>query len=126
MIGLLERVTDHLAEPGSVLPRERLWQVRAGQVVLATGAIERPLVFPGNDRPGIMLAGAARTYLHRYGVKVGKRVVVATSDDGAYRAASICTRLGCAVAGIIDQRAGAGQRGGGSGACRLACASTPA
>ena len=60
----LERaLTDHLAAPPSQLPRERLWQVRAREVVLATGAIERPLVFPGNDRPGIMLAGAARTYL---------------------------------------------------------------
>ena len=49
-------MTDHLAEPDPRLPRERLWQVRAKQVVLATGAIERPLVFPGNDRPGIMLA----------------------------------------------------------------------
>ena len=49
--------------PAADLPRERLWQVRAREVVLATGAIERPLVFPGNDRPGIMLAGAARSYL---------------------------------------------------------------
>ena len=71
MIGLVERVTDHLANPPAGLPRERLWHVRADRVVLATGAIERPLVFPGNDRPGVMLAGAARTYLHRYGVKVG-------------------------------------------------------
>ena len=70
-----------------MLPRERLWQVRAERVMLATGAIERPMVFPGNDRPGIMLAGAARTYLHRYGVKVGNRVVIATADDSAYRAA---------------------------------------
>ena len=55
-VGLAERVTDHLADPGHELPRERLWQVRAKQVVLATGAIERPLVFPDNDRPGVMLA----------------------------------------------------------------------
>src|SRR6185436_226792 len=55
-IGLAERLTDHLAGPDARLPRERLWQVRAGQVVLATGAIERPLVFPENDRPGTMLA----------------------------------------------------------------------
>ena len=53
------------------MPRERLWQVRAQQVVLATGAIERPLVFPDNDRPGIMLADAARTYVNRYGVRAG-------------------------------------------------------
>ena len=57
-IGLAERVTDHLASPAADLPRERLWQVRAKEVVLATGAIERPLVFPHNDLPGIMLAGA--------------------------------------------------------------------
>src|SRR5438874_200317 len=62
MIGLAERVTDHLADPAESLPRERLWHVRAREVVIATGAIERPMVFPGNDRPGIMLADAARSY----------------------------------------------------------------
>ena len=65
---LLESVTDHLADPPPHLPRQRWWKVRAGRVVLATGATERPLVFPGNDRPGVMLAAAARTYatdLHR-------------------------------------------------------------
>ena len=86
------------------LPRERLWQVRAGRVVLATGAIERPLVFPGNDRPGIMLAAAARLYLHRYGVKVGRRVVIATADDSAYRAAIDLHAAGVTIAGIVDQR----------------------
>jgi len=65
MIGLAERLTDHLADLQSA-PRERLWQVRAKEVVIAAGAIERPLVFPGNDRPGIMLADAARTYAVRY------------------------------------------------------------
>jgi sarcosine oxidase subunit alpha len=104
MIGLLQRVTDHLAEPAATLPRERLWLVRAGRVVLATGAIERPLVFPGNDRPGVMLADAARTYLHRYGVKVGSRVVVATRDDSAYRAATDLHAAGVAIAAIVDQR----------------------
>ena len=104
MIGLVERVTDHLADPSTVLPRERLWHVRAERVVLATGAIERPLVFPGNDRPGVMLAGAARTYLHRYGVTVGKRVVVATADDSAYRAAVDLHAAGVAIAGIVDRR----------------------
>ncbi|HMI38095.1 MAG TPA: 2Fe-2S iron-sulfur cluster-binding protein, partial [Steroidobacteraceae bacterium] len=70
MVGLCERLSDHLAVPPSGLPRERLWQVRAREVVLASGAIERPLVFPGNDRPGVMLASAARSYLNRYGVRV--------------------------------------------------------
>ncbi|HEX3576065.1 MAG TPA: sarcosine oxidase subunit alpha family protein [Rhodopila sp.] len=104
MIGLLQRLTDHLAEPSPLLPRERLWHIRAERVVLATGAIERPLVFPGNDRPGVMLAGAARTYLHRYGVKVGKRVMIATTNDSAYRAATDLYAAGVAVAGIVDQR----------------------
>jgi sarcosine oxidase subunit alpha len=104
MIGLVQRLTDHLSEPQASLPRERLWQVRAGRVVLATGAIERPLIFPGNDRPGIMLAEAARVYLHRYGVKVGNRVVIATAGDSAYRAATDLHEAGVAVAGIVDRR----------------------
>ena len=76
-----ERVSDHLAAPDPKLPRERLWQVRAKRVVLATGAHERPLVFPDNDRPGIMLADAARGFLARYGVKPGARAVIATAHD---------------------------------------------
>ncbi|MGH7119607.1 MAG: sarcosine oxidase subunit alpha family protein [Acetobacteraceae bacterium] len=104
MLGLAERVTDHLAGPDPRLPRERLWQVRAKQVVLAAGAIERPLVFPGNDRPGVMLADAARTYLERYGVKCGARAVVVTAHDAAYRAALSLHRAGVAVAAIADTR----------------------
>ncbi len=104
LIGLVERLTDHIAVPDPATPRERLWQVRAGRVILATGAIERPLVFPGNDRPGVMLAGAARTYLHRYGVRVGQRVVVATADDSAYRAAADLHAAGVTIAAVVDQR----------------------
>ena len=102
-LGLAERLTDHLADPGD-RARERLWQVRAKQVSLATGAIERPLVFAGNDRPGIMLAGAARTYLDRYGVLVGKRVVVFTACDTAYAAAVALHRAGSQVVAILDLR----------------------
>jgi len=105
MIGLAERVTDHLAQPDPRLPRERLWQVRAAQVVLAAGALERPLVFPENDRPGIMLAGAARTYLGRYGVACGRRAVVVTAHDQAYRAALDLHAAGVAIAAIVDVRA---------------------
>jgi sarcosine oxidase subunit alpha len=104
LIGLSERVTEHWAEPDPRMPRERLWQVRAGRVILAAGAIERPVVFPGNDRPGIMLAGAARTYLHRYGVKVGSTVAIITADDSAYRAAADLHAAGVAVVAVIDQR----------------------
>ena len=86
------------------MPRERLWRVRAKRVVLATGAIDRPLVFAGNDRPGVMLAGAARTYLNRYGVKVGNRPVVVTSHDSAYLAAFDLATAGVGVGAIIDVR----------------------
>src|SRR6202046_201274 len=101
-IGLCQRLTDHLASPPAHLPRERLWQVRARHVVLATGAIERPLVFPGNDRPGILLAGAAQTYLNRYGVRVGERVVIVTADDAAYQAGLDLHAAGAVVVAIAD------------------------
>jgi len=108
LIGLCERLTDHLAEPAPGAARERLWQVRAGEVVLATGAIERPLVFPGNDRPGVMLAGAARAYLHRHGVCVGRRIVLVTGSDAAYAAALDLKAAGATVALIADTRASPG------------------
>ncbi len=104
LVGLSER----LAEPGLLAdpkpPRERLWRMRAGEVVLATGAIERPLIFADNDRPGIMLAGAARPYLNLHGVKVGERVVVVTAHDEAYRAALDLHEAGVAVELIADLR----------------------
>jgi sarcosine oxidase, subunit alpha len=103
-IALAERLTDHLARPAPPAPRERLWQVRAKHVVLATGAIERPLVFAGNDRPGIMLAGAARVYLNRYGVRPGTRAVVFTACDTAYEAALDLKRAGLEIALIADVR----------------------
>ena len=78
--------------------------MRARRVVLATGAIERPLVFPGNDRPGILLAGAAQTYLNRYGAKVGNRVMIITADDAAYQAALDLHAAGTAVSAIADLR----------------------
>ena len=102
-IGIVERVSDHLAEPGNP-PRERLWQVRARRIVLATGAHERPLVFPGDDRPGVMLADAARVYAHRHGVLVGRRIVVAAAHDSAYAAALDLQRAGAHIALIADLR----------------------
>jgi sarcosine oxidase subunit alpha len=104
LIGLNERLTDHLDSPPDHLPRERLWQVRARQVLLATGALERPLIFPGNDKPGVMLAGAAHTYLHRYGVRVGSKAVIVTCDDDAYRTALDLKAAGIEIAAIADVR----------------------
>ena len=105
LLGLNQRLTDHLAEPPTELARERLWQVRAQEVVLATGAIEQPLVFPGNDRPGIMLAGAALRYLQQYAVLPGRRVVIATACDSAYRAALELQAAGAHIVEFIDLRA---------------------
>ena len=104
--GLYERVTDHLgryAVPEQV--RGRFWKVRARQVVLATGSHERPLVFDGNDRPGVMLASAARTYANRYGAVPGKRPVVFTTNDSAYKAALDLHNKGSKVVAIVDLRA---------------------
>jgi sarcosine oxidase subunit alpha len=104
LVGLNERLTDHLASLPTHLPRERTWQVRAKEVVLATGAIERPLVFPGNDRPGVMLASAARTYVNRYGVLPGTHAVVVAAHDEAYRAALDLGKAGVEIALIVDIR----------------------
>jgi sarcosine oxidase, subunit alpha len=106
MLGLNQRLSDHLRELPPDLPRERQWHVRAREVVLATGAIERPLVFPGNDRPGIMLAGAARTWLNRYAVLPGTRAVIVTAADEACTAALELQQRGVYVAVVADVRAG--------------------
>ncbi|MGY6569338.1 MAG: 2Fe-2S iron-sulfur cluster-binding protein, partial [Salinarimonas sp.] len=102
---LFENCTDHLplSQAGDG-PRHRLWRVRAQQVVLATGAIERPLVFNGNDRPGIMLASAARTFLHRYGVRPGDHAAIFTNNDDAWQSAFDLHDAGARIAAIIDTR----------------------
>jgi sarcosine oxidase subunit alpha len=103
-VSLLERRTDHLGELAPPeLARQRLWSVRAKQVILATGAHERPIVFPGNDRPGVMLASAVRTYLNRYAVAAGKAVVVFTNNDSAYATAQDLGRSGVKVT-VVDSR----------------------
>lgn len=109
LVGLCQKLTDHLAELPAHVPRERLWRVRAAQVILAQGAIERPLVFDGNDRPGIMLAGAAQTYLNRFGVKVGNRNVIVTAHDSAWYAAFDLLDAGAGVEAIVDTRSDVSQ-----------------
>ncbi|WP_414709443.1 2Fe-2S iron-sulfur cluster-binding protein [Pseudonocardia sp.] len=102
----LERRTDHL---GAAAPRnrsrQRVWRIRARHVLLATGAHERPIVFADNDRPGIMLAASARTFLHRYGVLAGRDAVVFTADDAAYAAAVDLADAGARVHAVVDARA---------------------
>ncbi len=104
-LAALERVADHKEKPGKGEPRHRHWVIRAGSVVLATGALERPLVFPGNDRPGVMLAGAAERYANEFGVLPGQKVAVFTNNDSAYRAAHALKQAGAAIVAIIDVRA---------------------
>ncbi len=103
-VTLVERCTDHRPNEQSSAVRERLHRIRAGKVILATGAIERPLVFADNDRPGIMLASAAQTYLNRYGVAVGATVSVVTTHDSAYQAAFDLADDNIRIATIIDAR----------------------
>ncbi|MGI9402682.1 MAG: sarcosine oxidase subunit alpha [Rhizobiaceae bacterium] len=104
MISLAQRLTDHLADPDPAMPRERLWQVRASQVIIATGAIERHLVFPGNDRPGVMLASAAQMFANHFGVSIGRRTGVYTACDSAWRAAFDLHEAGSQIALIADTR----------------------
>ncbi|MBM2576275.1 sarcosine oxidase subunit alpha family protein [Jannaschia sp. Os4] len=101
--GLVERVTDHLAAPDPALPRQRVWTVRAGATVVATGALERTVAFAGNDRPGVMTAQAAATYATRFGVLPGERVVIAANNDSAYGPAAVLAGAGAEVT-VLDLR----------------------
>jgi sarcosine oxidase subunit alpha len=105
---MAERLTDHAPLLGGSdgVPRERLWKVRPREIVVAAGAVERPLTFAGNDRPGVMLAGAARAYALRYGASPGVSGVVFTNNDDAYRTALTLKRFGVEIARIVDVRAG--------------------
>lgn len=105
---ILERITDHLRPGTQSGPRQRLWRLRAKQVVLATGAIERPLVFGDNDRPGVMLASAVSTYINRYAVAPGRRAVVFANNDGGYRTALDLKHAGVEVVAVVDSRSKAG------------------
>ncbi len=97
-----ERVADHT--PGDGRPKQRLWRIRAGQIIAATGAIERPLSFAGNDIPGVMLASAVRDYVVNHAVSPGDRTVVVTNNDDAYRTAIALHEAGLAVPVVLDAR----------------------
>ncbi|MEM7277803.1 MAG: sarcosine oxidase subunit alpha family protein [Pseudomonadota bacterium] len=107
-LAVVERCTQHLGEHVKGQARQRLWRVRAKQVVLAQGAIERPLVFSNNDRPGVMLAGAVCTYINRYGVLPGRRAVVFTNNDSGYQCALDLHRNGAFVMAVVDSRVSGG------------------
>jgi len=102
--GLCESLTDHHSTLGPNAPRQRLWRVRTKSVVLAQGAIERPLLFDANDQPGIMLAGAAQTYLNRYGVGFNDGPVVATNNDRAWLTAFDLARAAIRDIRLVESR----------------------
>jgi sarcosine oxidase subunit alpha len=97
-----EALADH--DPNAGIPRQRLWRIRAGHVVVASGALERPLSFAGNDVPGVILASAVRDFVDLYGVAPGRNLVVVTNNDDAYRTALTALDAGLAVAAVIDAR----------------------
>ena len=104
-VALAERLTEGLPPSERAgRPRQRIWHVRARRVVLATGAHERPLVFPGNDRPGVMLARSVTAYIHRHAVLPGSRAVFLANDDSVYAAAREFARHGGEVAALVDLR----------------------
>jgi NADPH-dependent 2,4-dienoyl-CoA reductase/sulfur reductase-like enzyme len=104
VFGALERVNKHVAAPLNGEPVERFWKIMAKRAVLAAGAHERPLVFGGNDRPGVMTASAARTYVNRYGVSPGRSGIVFTNNDSGYRTARDLVAAGIEVRAIVDSR----------------------
>ncbi len=109
VMGALERINDHVAPPYVDQPRQRLWTIRAKQVVIAAGAHERPIVFDNNDKPGVMLSSAVRIYVDRFGVAPGKNVAIVTNNDDAYLTAFQLQAAGIDVPVIADARVNPGE-----------------
>jgi heterotetrameric sarcosine oxidase alpha subunit len=103
VFGALERVAHHVPRSGA--PLECFWRITAARTVLCAGALERPIAFENNDRPGIMMAGAVRAYVNRWGVAAGQSVVVFGNNDDAHRTARDLHAAGVQVAAVIDSRA---------------------
>jgi len=102
--GAVERVSDHLITPDAGKPRQILWRIYSKQAILCAGAIERPIAFANNDRPGIMQAGALRSYANRWAVTPAQRIAIFTNNDDGHRTASDLLAKGVDVAAIIDVR----------------------
>jgi sarcosine oxidase subunit alpha len=113
VFGAAERVNDHVAVPNPHEPRQRYWRFFAKKAVLAAGAEERPLVFGGNDKPGVMLASAMRTYANRYAAAAGKSIIVFTNNDSGYRTARDMKAHGVHIEAILDSRAASKADAGG-------------
>jgi len=108
--GALERVSHHLGNAGG-RPKECFWRIVAKRSILCAGAIERPIAFENNDRPGIMTASAVRTYVNRYGVAPGKAVTVFTNNDSGHQTARELIAAGVHVAMVVDSRRDAPESG---------------
>lgn len=104
VFGAVERVNDHVPVPPAHQPRQRGWRIYARRAILASGSLERPIVFPGNDRPGVMLAGAVRTYVNRFGVLPGHDVVLFTSGDSGWTTVRDLMAAGARLTAIVDSR----------------------
>ena len=104
LVTIAERVTDHLAQSPAHTPRQRLLHLRCARVILASGSIERPLVFADNDKPGVMLASALRTYINQYAVLPGRKIAIFTNNDDAYRSALDAKQAGAQTVTLIDTR----------------------
>ncbi|MCG8548696.1 MAG: 2Fe-2S iron-sulfur cluster-binding protein, partial [Alphaproteobacteria bacterium] len=104
VVGLIERVSDHVTKPPAYRPRQRLWTVRAEHLIVAAGSFERPFVFANNDLPGVMLASAAKTYCRRFAVRPGGKAVVFTNNDSAYAVIDDLLSAGVRVEAVVDTR----------------------
>ena len=102
--GALERVGDHLPVPAPHTPRQRLWRIVAKRTILAAGAIERHIVFGGNDRPGIMMASAVRACINRFAAAPARRLGVFANNDDGWKTVADCLRAGIAVEAVVDPR----------------------
>jgi len=100
----LEKVSDHLPEPAAHQPRQRLWRIVARRAILCAGAIERPIAFGDNDRPGVMLASAARTYVNRFAALPGRSTIVFTCNDSGWQTARDIVAAGGEVEAVLDSR----------------------
>ena len=103
VIGLLERVTDHVSNPDTKLPRQRFWTIRAKHIIVGSGALERHIAFNNNDIPGVMNVNAAKHYLNRYGVLAGENITLATNNDSVYQTAIELHEAGSKVT-VLDSR----------------------
>ena len=103
VIGLIERITDHIYYDKKEIPRQRFWTIRAKHIIVGSGSLERHIAFNNNDIPGVMTVNAAKHYLNRYGVITGKDIVIATNNDSVYNTADLLSQAGAKVI-ILDSR----------------------